>query len=402
MKVLHIFDHSIPLHSGYTFRSRAILKEQHKLGITTCHVTSSKQGETQASIEKVDGLQFYRSEVPKGLSAKLPLLNQASVVRSLKKRLRDVIKLEKPDILHAHSPALNGLAAIQVGKEFGIPVVYEIRAFWEDAAVDHGTCQEGDLRYRFTQKLENYVIKRANHVTTICDGLKNDLVKRGVNEAKITQIPNAVDFTTFADNDVPQSAQDKLREELGLEDKYVLGFLGSFYAYEGLDLLLDAMPELIKKDSTIHLLLVGGGPQEHNLKELVKHHKLEQHVTFTGRVPHQKIKEYYSLVNLLVFPRKSMRLTELVTPLKPLEAMAQHKLVLASDVGGHKELIEHNSTGYLFDANSLNSLCKTILSIRSKKSNEEITANGFEFVKNVRNWTNSVSNYQHIYKNLSK
>lgn len=402
MKVLHIFDHSIPLHSGYTFRSRAILREQRKLGFTTCHVTSSKQGETEASVENIDGLQFYRSDLPKGLSAKFPILDQMSVVTTLKKRLREVIKLENPDVLHAHSPALNGLAAIQIGKEMGIPVVYEIRAFWEDAAVDHGTCQEGDLRYRLTQKLENYVIKHANHVTTICDGLKNDLVKRGVSETKITQIPNAVDFESFSGNDVPQPVQDELRKKLSLEGKYVLGFLGSFYAYEGLDLLLDTLPKLIKEDPTIHLLLVGGGPQEHNLKEQVQRLELEHHVTFTGRIPHQQIKEYYSLVDLLVFPRKSMRLTELVTPLKPLEAMAQHKLVLASNVGGHKELIEHNKTGFLFEADSLNSLCQTVIDIKNNANKNDITANGFEFVKNVRNWKNSVSNYQNIYKSLIK
>ena len=102
------------------------------------------------------------------------------------KRILEVIDIEKPDIMHAHSPALNGLAALKAGRRAGLPVVYEIRAFWEDAAVDHGTCKEGDLRYRLTRKMETHVVKHADAVTTICEGLKNDLLNRGFPLEKFT------------------------------------------------------------------------------------------------------------------------------------------------------------------------------------------------------------------------
>ena len=176
MKVLHVFDHSIPLHSGYTFRSRSILKQQHALGIETCHVTSPKHGNDQAEIEEVDGLKFYRSAPISGLMSKLPVLNQMSYIGPMVKRILEVIDIEKPDVIHAHSPALNGLAALKAGRKSGLPVVYEIRAFWEDAAVDHGTCKEDDLRYRLTRKMETHVVKNANAVTTICEGLRGDLI----------------------------------------------------------------------------------------------------------------------------------------------------------------------------------------------------------------------------------
>ena len=148
MKVLHILDHSIPLHSGYTFRSRAILQQQQALGIETCHVTSPKQGNTEVGEDIVDGLKFYRSAQPQGWMTKVPGLNQLALIKPLTERILQAVAIEKPDVLHAHSPALNGLAALRAAQICGLPVVYEIRAFWEDAAVDHGTCKEGDVRYR--------------------------------------------------------------------------------------------------------------------------------------------------------------------------------------------------------------------------------------------------------------
>jgi glycogen(starch) synthase len=136
----------------------------------------------------------------------------------------------------------------------------------------------------------------------------------------------------------------------GLAGKTVIGFIGSFYAYEGLDLLLDALPAIIQKTPDIRVLLVGGGPQEANLRQQADKLGLKDHVIFTGRVPHSEVNRYYDLINVLAYPRHPMRLTELVTPLKPLEAMAQGQLFVASDVGGHKELVEHNKTGILFKA----------------------------------------------------
>lgn len=399
MKVLHVFDHSIPLHSGYTFRSRAILRQQRAFGIDTCHVTSSKQGKCEQPIESIEGLDFYRSEQPKGALSIMPVLNQLAIVASLRKKILQVIEIEKPDVIHAHSPALNGLAAVQAAKVKGIPVVYEIRAFWEDAAVDHGTCNEGDIRYKLTRALENYVVKHASAVTTICKGLQHDLVKRGVNSAKLTEIPNAVEVEKFTQKEVNADEVSQLRQKHALNGKYVIGFIGSFYAYEGLDLLLEAMASVLLEKPNAHLLLVGGGPQNDNLKKHVETLGLQNSVTFTGRVPHEDVALFYDMIDLLAFPRKSMRLTELVTPLKPLEAMAQHKLVLASDVGGHKELIEDKKTGYLFKADDTSELAKRIVEI-SAAQNHQILKNGFDFVKSERNWKASVSNYLPLYDRL--
>ncbi len=402
MKILHVFDHSIPLHSGYTFRSRSILKQQHALGIETCHVTSPKHGNDQIETEEVDGLKFYRSAPISGLMSKLPVLNQMSYIAPMVDRILEVIAIEKPDVIHAHSPALNGLAALKAGRKSGLPVVYEIRAFWEDAAVDHGTCKEDDLRYRLTRKMETHVVKNANAVTTICEGLRGDLINRGFDASKFTVIANAVNIEQF---DVITS-QDKannsdLAETLKLAGCDVLGFLGSFYAYEGLDLAIAAMPAVLAKNPKARLLLVGGGPQEQNLKQQVTLLGLEGKVIFTGRVPHSEVGKYYSLVDLLVYPRKPMRLTDLVTPLKPLEAMAQGKPVIASDVGGHKELICDNETGFLFKAGDTEELAERLIELLANKEKlNSVLLNGREYVEGVRNWRNSVSNYLPLYKSL--
>ena len=406
MKVLHVLDHSIPLHSGYTFRTRSILKEQHKLGIQTCHVTSPKHGNDELETETVDGLTFYRSAPVSNLMSKLPVVNQMANIGPMVKRILEVIALEKPDVIHAHSPALNGLAALKAGRKTGLPVVYEIRAFWEDAAVDHGSCKEDDLRYRLTRKMETHVVKHANAVTTICEGLRADLIARGFPSEKFTVIPNAVNIEQF---DLLTEKNTILEKELELEHCQVLGFLGSFYGYEGIDLAIAALPEVLVKNPNVRLLLVGGGPQEQKLKQQVILLGLERKVIFTGRVPHSEVGNYYSLVDLLVYPRKNMRLTNLVTPLKPLEAMAQGKLVLASDVGGHKELIANNENGFLFKADNVEHLGQRIVEILAGSSssqtldndvNTRVIKNGRDFVENIRNWRNSVSNYLPVYKRV--
>ena len=398
MHILHILDHSIPLHSGYTFRTRAILEQQRALGWNTSHITSIKHTAAKALEEDIDGLHFYRTPQPTGLMAKLPILNQLSVINTLATRLEEVARTIKPDILHAHSPALNGVAALRVARRLGIPLVYEIRAFWEDAAVDHGTSQENGLRYKATRALETYVLRRVNAITTICTGLCNDIVARGISKEKITVIPNAVDLEHFTVGGVPDQA---LAEKLGLNRKCVLGFIGSFYAYEGLPLLLQALPEILRTIPDVRILLVGGGVQENYLKRLVTDLDIADKVIFTGRVPHDQVQRYYDLVDIFVYPRLSMRLTELVTPLKPLEAMAQGRLVIASDVGGHKELIKHGETGYLFRAGDANALADTVLDMLEQRANWPVFhAAARRFVETERNWPISVARYRAIYEQL--
>jgi PEP-CTERM/exosortase A-associated glycosyltransferase len=394
-----VLDHSIPLHSGYTFRTAALLREQRSLGWQTFHVTSPKQGQTAAPVEDIDGLSFFRTQPAKGLLVDLPISREVALMQQLESRLEEVAREIRPDIIHAHSPVLNAIPAIKVARRLGIPVVYEIRAFWEDAAVDHGSTAEGSLRYRITRALETRAIRQVDHAFTICEGLRGDILARGIAAEKITVIPNAVDVESFQ---LASPPDPQLLEQWGLTGKTVVGFVGSFYAYEGLDLLLDAVPELLRQRPDVRVLLVGGGPQEANLRKQVDRLGLGEYVIFTGRVPHKEVGRYYDLVNVLAYPRHPMRLTELVTPLKPLEAMAQGQLFVASDVGGHKELIDHGQTGILFEAGNRESLAKAIINLLEAPDTwPAIRANGRAFVENVRNWRNSVANYVEPYRRLT-
>ena len=400
MKILHVFDHTLPLHSGYTFRSAAILRNQRKLGWETYHLSGPKQINCEVMEEDADGLHFYRTPKPTGLLARLPGADPFAVMAAIEARLLSLASELRPDVIHAHSPVLNAVPAIRVGRKLGIPVVYEIRAFWEDAAVDHGTTQENSLRYKLTRALETWAVRHADAVTVICEGLRNDLVARGISPNKITVIPNAVDIDKFS---VGGKADAGLKLKLGLGNSRVLGFIGSFYAYEGLDLLIAALPTILRQMPDVKVLLIGGGPQDTALKQQVMALDLKDRVMFAGRVPHDEVNRYYDLIDVLVYARHPMRLTELVTPLKPLEAMAQGRLMVASDVGGHKELIQDGKTGVLFRAGNAGDLAsKVVALLKYEQGWDSMKKNGRQFVEAERNWVASVARYRSVYGGLAK
>lgn len=395
MRILHVFDHSLPLHSGYTFRSAGILNGQHALGWETVHVTTPRHKHPGPLVETVDGLTFHRTPAPSGPLAKLPVLGEWLEMRATAKRLKEVIAETQPDIVHAHSPVLNALPALWAARAFGLPVVYEIRAFWEDAAAANGGSPAGSLKYRATAWLETHAARSVDAVAVICQGLKDDLIRRGIPAAKITLIPNAVDVAHFSGG---RPRDEALAQSLGLAGADVLGFIGSFYDYEGLDTLIAALPALLARRPNARLLLVGGGPEDQRLRALAQSQGLADKIIFTGRVPHGDVERYYSLVDVLVYPRKAMRLTDLVTPLKPLEAMAEGKMVAASDVGGHRELIRPGDTGTLFRADDPADLARVVADLLDKRGDwPGYLSRARAFVEHERTWAKSVANYVNVY-----
>jgi PEP-CTERM/exosortase A-associated glycosyltransferase len=397
-RVLHVFDVSIPMHAGYTFRSRSILEQQRALGWETFHVTSSKQENPvpYVGLESVDGFDFHRT-LPGALHS-VPVARQYDVIRQLKPRIIEIAKEKNVDIIHAHSPCLVGLAGLSAAKQLNIPFAYECRAFWEDASVDTGKIKEHGLQYRAIRKLESKVFREADAVFCISKGLYDDIRERGVPADQITMIPNAANIDRFR---VLTEKDEALNKELQLEGKFVLGFFGSFYAYEGIDQTIAALPALLKYNPKIHLLLLGGGNEEANLRAQVKSLNLEQSVSFIGRVPHSDIPRYSSIVDAFIFPRRSIRLTNTVTPLKPLEAMAQGRLVIASDVGGHQELVENDKTGFLFKADDLDSLIACVKKVMDGGArNQVILDQALEFVTSDRNWKAIAGRYKAVYQKL--
>jgi glycosyltransferase involved in cell wall biosynthesis len=227
--------------------------------------------------------------------------------------------------------------------------------------------------------------------------MREDLIRRGVPPERIQVVPNGVDVDWFQ----PRARAGNLVEKFGLNGKPVFGFIGSFYRYEGLQFLLEAVPALIEKLPGAKLILVGGGYQESLLREQARPYG--DSVIFAGQVPHERIRDFYSIIDIFVCPRQRIRLTELVTPLKPLEAMGMAKTVLASDVGGHLELIRHDKTGLLFRAESKDDFLRlAIYAAEDSKLRHDIGAEARRYVESERAWSHVISRYSSIYEDLAR
>ena len=394
-KVLHVLDHSLPLQSGYTFRTRAILKAQQSAGLEVRGITGLRHMADGPDEELADGLIFHRT---RGSASGPPGLREWREIALLAQEIETLCESWRPDVIHAHSPALCGMAALRAARSLGIPLVYEIRAFWEDAAVSNGTGSVGSIKYRLTRALENRVVAGADAVFTICQGLKDDLVRRGVSASKIALSPNGVDFSLFGE---PLQRDPAFAAELGLGNGPVIGFIGSFYDYEGIDDLIAAMPALIAAHPDARLLLVGGGPCAEALRNQAEASPARDAIRFVGRVPHHEVERYYALCDVMAYPRKASRLTDLVTPLKPLEAMAQGKLVAASDVGGHRELITRGETGTLFapdDPAACTAALAALLDDRASWDKRREMAENH--VKTRHDWARNVQRYLPVYQSM--
>lgn len=219
LRILHIINHSLPIYDGYTFRSHNIVQAQQKKGWHPLVLTSPKYEEywkgAWQPIEVLDGICHYRTGPVS--SHALPFATEIHLMQAVARRLREVIKLETPTLLHAHSPILNAIPALWVGCREGIPAVYEMRASWEDAGVDHGTYQHDS------------VCRRARQVAVLCEGLKKGLMQRGIPSDKLTVVPNGVNVDHMTRGD----SESEFKQMWNLDGKKIVGFIGSFYRYEG-------------------------------------------------------------------------------------------------------------------------------------------------------------------------
>jgi PEP-CTERM/exosortase A-associated glycosyltransferase len=389
VKVLHVLDHSLPIGSGYSYRSRSILAAQRRLGLEPVVLTSPKQGSPRDGQEIVDGLRHYRTGPAGG---RLPFVRELALMWKVAARLVDIARREKVEVVHAHSPLLNGLPAVLAGRRLGLPVVYEVRSFWEDAAVSHGSFREGSMRYRISRALDTLVLRRADRVVAICEGIRREVARRGVAAERIAVVPNGVEPEWL----IPRARADRLASQLGIGQGPVFGYLGSFSFYEGLPFLVEAAPDFLGSSDDGRLLLVGGGRDEAPVRALAR--KAGGRVIVMGRVPQEQVPDIYTLLDVLVLPRRRMRLTELVTPLKPLEAMAMSRSVLASDVGGHAELIQDGTTGLLFEAESRDALVTRARALGSDSGlRERLGREARRYVSVDRNWDRLVARYLPVY-----
>lgn len=394
MRILHLLDHTTPRHSAYAKRTMAILSQQRKMGWHTIHLTGPRQAPVAVD-RNHDGWHFFRTAPPANALEKLPLFGSVGMIA---RRLRKVILLTRPDLLHAHSPPENALAALGVGRRLGLPVVYEVHADWADP--------DSGLRYRVERALDSFAARRADAVTTSSESMRVRLQAGGVRRARVTVVPNAVNMRRFGG--AGQSGSDRasrrealLARQLGLDGTPVIGFVGSFHSYEGVDLLLAAIPALLAAHPRLQLLLAGGGAQEKSLKARAIALGLSNRVVFAGRAALERSAAYQRLADVLVFPRLPARQADLVPDNHLLEAMAQGCLVVASNVGAHRELVEDGRTGILFEAGNPDALAGAVAALLARPASwDPMRSAARWFVEFHRTWEVSVGRYAPVYQRL--
>lgn len=356
MRPLHVLDSSVPRVAGYCSRTRSILAAQRAAGMDPVAITGLRQGRSPAYSERIDGVLHLRTSSISEGSPPIPGLSEVMEMAALSRAVSEAARQHAVDIVHAHSPILCGIPAQLVARRASLPSVYEIRAFWEDAAAHQGKIDPDGARYAAIRKLESGLVRTADAVVVLCHGIRRDLIRRGVPEARLHVIPNGVDTERFR----PLERDERLAREHGLSGKTVVAYIGTLFRFEGVELLLRALARLTADNDAVRGLIVGQGEALDEVKALASSLRLGDKVIITGGVSSDAVERYYSLADILCYPRHSHRITELTTPLKPLEAMSMGKAVIGSDVGGLRELVRDLSTGFIHRAGDVDHLTQLL------------------------------------------
>jgi PEP-CTERM/exosortase A-associated glycosyltransferase len=394
MKVLHVLDRSLPVVAGYTTRAAAIFEHQALLGIEPVALTGLRQGDAPG--ETIRGVPHHRTSAPPAIARlrAVPAIGETAEMATVYRRVLGVCAQAPISLIHAHSPVLCGLPALAAARHLGLPVVYEIRAFWEDAAEQRGRGRHGSVRYGTVRALETFQAHAVDAVVVICEGLRRDLLARGIPAHRITVIPNGVDTARFA----PVPRDEALAERYGLGGKRVVAYLGSLFRFEGVRLLLSTLARIVARRDDVRGLVVGAGEAEAELRELHAELGLGDRVVLTGAVPPAEVARLYGIADVLAYPRERHRVTELVTPLKPLEAMSMGKLVVGSDVGGIAELIRDGETGLLFRAGDSGDLERVLLHALSDAGlRRRLGERARAHVAQHREWRRVAARYLDVY-----
>lgn len=409
VKVLHILHRSVPGTHGYAIRSTEIVRHQLARGIEPLVVTSPSQApmgplDGEGS-ERIEGVRYFRTggrvlppsvdvrDASKTRAALRVIQNVGMLSRAL-----TVAKRYRVDLVHGHSPFTCGIVADAVGRICGIPSVYEMRGIWEDSHVARHKMAEGSALYGLVRSLEHRALRGANLCCFICESLKQEILSRGiVDESRTLVTPNGVDVRRF----IPGPADEGLKQDLGLADARVVGYVGTFFHYEGLDLLVEAMIRVFREFPDVCLLLVGDGELMSGLRQRVAQAGVAQRVVFTGLVPHDQVPRYYRVCDFMVLPRRDTRETRLVTPLKPMEIMAMAKPLVASDIGGHLDSILDGVNGMLFRSEDVADLVdKLVHLIGHPEVGEALGARARTWVAQNRDWDILVGRYVEAYAAL--
>ena len=351
-RVVNLLAYSLPYSSvGYATRSHGLAQAVQEAGWEIFPHTRpgfpfdqmpELRGRTLPAEDLIDGVRYGRLfDCSRHESTEFGYLNAAIASYS---RLFETFS---PAVVHAASNHTTGLPALIAARRCGIPFVYEMRGFWEVTRSSNDPEFSRTRTYRHIRLFETVVAQAADHVITLTEGMRKNLADRGVPEDRISIVPNGVDAQRFS----PRERDRELALRLGLPvDEPVIGYVGSFVDYEGLDDLVEAAAVLAARGRRFRLLLVGDGLSAPELRARVNAQGLTHRTVLTGRVPHEDVTRYYSLIDVCAFPRKPWEVCELVSPLKPFEAMAQEKAVVVSSTAALARIASDGETGLVFEA----------------------------------------------------
>lgn len=389
--MLHIVQYSLPqMLTGYTVRTQAIVREQRELGFDPVVVTSPRHPSDRE--EEVEGVFHHRC--PPERRGRSAWLRDAARVRALTSRIQEIAALRGDiGLLHAHSPALCGIAALRAGRRLGLPVVYEVRGLWEVILRGRGPLLAWWPRYQMVRVAETRVCQAADAVVTISDGLRQEFVDRGVPGRSVHVIENGVDPRVFVPREVPMS----WRGERSLAQGPLILYLGGLRKYEGIGLLCDAFPAVQQRHPAAQLLIVGDGEAREYVEARARASSSRIHLL--PPIPHRETPDYYAAADLVAYPRLSDPATERVTPLKPLEAMAMAKAIVASDVGGLQELLCDRETARLFAAGSAAAFAEVCCELLADKGAQRQLGENARKVACTRfDWRVVVPKYREVYR----
>lgn len=410
MRILHLLHRSLPGTHGYAIRSKEIVKNQLARGLEPMILTSPSQApagklDTEQS-EYIDGVRYFRTGGGL-LPATLDVSDTSRLKSGLRiiqnvfmlKRANELVSKYRPAVIHAHSPFTCGIIGDLTGRFRHIPTIYEVRGIWEDSHSSRYDLDQRSLRYRALRELENKAMRWADMCIVISEGLRSEITSRGILGSKIRIVPNGVDVTAFK----PGPAPTDLRARLGLVGRRVIGYIGSFSSYEGLDLMVRAMSPLSQRYPDLALMLVGHGEAEPQLRAISDKGGITDRVIFAGKVSHAQVADYYRICDIMVLPRRGARQTRLVTPLKPLEIMAMAKPLILSDISGHREMVISGENGIFFKADDVEDLvlkCSELLENTDQMN--DLGQKGRRWVERNRSWSALIEKYVEIYRELTE
>ena len=342
----------------------------------------------------IDGLEYIFTLQPRR--------DETSVQEFIEKAADELFKkfLElKPAIVIAASNHLTGLPALIAARKLGIPFIYEVRGFWEITRISREPEFEHTEFYKRLCELESLVANNAEHVFTLTTPMQEELVSRGVSIEKITILPNSCDPNRFK----PVPRDTELSHTLDIPSNIpVIGYIGTFVQYEGLEHLAEACGRLKQRGVEFRLLVIGNentagegkGPIIEEIDSIARKYQFEDWLIMPGRVPHEEVEAYYSLIDIAPFPRKPQPVTEMVSPMKPLEAAAMKKAIVVSSVRALTDMITDGENGLVYEKGDIENLSDKLHSlITNEDLRAELGDNARLWVENDRTWTKTAEKF---------